>query len=98
ASESCVQSLVSTSIAIRCVAPGGSQTVLLVQRVTAGRATRRSLFEQVGSLSAYQRVGTEQHAKLTDQPVGHVDTETIGQAEHLLIAQVEEDLRLTGVL
>src|SRR5258708_39781470 len=69
ASESCVQSLVSTSIAMSRGAPEGSQTVLLVQRGFCRACNSARRFEQVGSLSAYQCIGAEQHSKFTHESV-----------------------------
>src|SRR3954464_4669837 len=97
ASESCVQSLVSTSIAISRVAPGSSQEVLPVQRVSGERATRPTPFQQVRSLSAYQCVRAQEHAELADETVGRIDAELVGQAQHLL-AEVHEDLGVARML
>src|SRR3954470_4040051 len=96
-SESCVQSLVSTSIAISRIAPGSSQKVLLVQRVRADSATRPTPFQQVRSLSAYQCVGTQEYAELADEAVGGVDTELVGEAQHLF-TEMHEDLGLARML
>ena len=72
--------------------------VPLVQRFAESRATRYSLFNQVGSLSAYQCVGTEQHAQLAHQTVGGVHAELVREAQDLLVAEVEEDLRVARML
>src|SRR5262249_17904001 len=105
ASLRAVQSLVSTSIAMRADAPrkvGRApdkpwDRTPLVQRSRTDRATRVGMGAGGGS-SDGDGFGSEEDPQLGHQAVRRVDVELVGEAQHLALAEVQEHLRLALVL
>ena len=68
---------------------------LLVQRESGPLATPQVANVPLSAFradSGHESVRAEQHPQLAHEAAGEVDAELVGQAQHLAVAEVEEDL------